>query len=76
VFRIPIALLLAYQWAWTVPLLGVTISGFAWGPTGIWWAWSIGSLASFVLGAVWFSLGRWREGVLDEGGPSPTAADD
>nr|WP_227375573.1 MATE family efflux transporter [Haladaptatus halobius] len=72
VLRIPIALLLAYQW--TLSLGPVVVSGLAWGVGGLWWAWSISAIGSFVVGALWFSLGRWRRGVLDEE-RKPTTAD-
>ncbi|WP_458207127.1 MATE family efflux transporter [Haladaptatus sp. NG-SE-30] len=69
--RIPIALLLAYQW--TIQLGPVVVSGLAWGVGGLWWAWSISALGSFVAGVLWFSLGHWRQGVIEE--RKPTTAD-
>lgn len=70
VFRIPLALVLAY--AWVVPLGPVAVSGLSWGVSGIWWAWSLSALLSFFLGVAWFNLGRWQEGVIEE---RPATAD-
>ena len=64
IFRIPLALVLGYQWAFT--LGPFSLSGFAWGVDGLWWAWSIGAFASFVVGVLWFSLGNWQEGVVEK----------
>ncbi len=64
VFRLPIALILAY--GWTFQLGPLTLSGLAWGVDGLWWAWSISAIVSFVMGVLWFSLGRWRHGVLED----------
>lgn len=64
VFRIPLALVLAYQWTFAVGPLSVT--GFSWGPTGLWWAWSISAFVSFLVGVAWFSLGTWQETVVQE----------
>jgi putative MATE family efflux protein len=66
VLRIPLALLLAYQW--TVSVGTISLAGFAWGVDGLWWAWSASAIGSFVLGVVWFSLGNWREGVVEKEG--------
>jgi putative MATE family efflux protein len=74
ILRIPLALLLAYQW--TLTLGPVTLAGLAWGPTGLWWAWSIAAIASFVVGVLWFNVGGWREGVVEHGEGRPTAGDD
>ncbi|WP_368408656.1 MATE family efflux transporter [Halorussus salilacus] len=64
VFRIPLALLFAYQG--TVTLGGVSVAGFAWGTDGLWWAWSASALGSFAVGVLWFGLGRWKEGVIEK----------
>jgi putative MATE family efflux protein len=66
VLRIPLALLLAYQW--TVSVGTISLAGFAWGVDGLWWAWSASAIGSFVLGVIWFSLGNWREGVVEKEG--------
>ncbi len=52
-FRIPVAWLLAYYWAWDA--------------NGLWWAMAFSGVITFVIGAAWFRLGRWQKGVLDRG---------
>jgi putative MATE family efflux protein len=66
IFRIPLALVLAYQWTFSVGTL--SLAGFAWGVDGLWWAWSASAIGSFVVGALWFSLGNWQEGVVEKEG--------
>lgn len=73
VLRIPVAILLAYQW--TLQLGPLTLSGLSWGVNGLWWAWSISAIGSFVVGVLWFSLGTWRQGVLEDEERQPTTAD-
>ncbi|MEY7850698.1 MATE family efflux transporter [Natrarchaeobius sp. A-rgal3] len=66
IFRVPVALVLAFAWTLTVPGIGVTISALEWGIEGIWWAYSFGMVASFAVAVVWFRLGTWREGIVDD----------
>jgi len=66
--RIPLALVFAY--GGTVTVAGLSLSGFAWGVTGLWWAWAASAVGSFVVGVLWFGLGRWKEGVVEK---EPTA---
>ncbi|ELZ13241.1 MATE efflux family protein [Haloterrigena salina JCM 13891] len=68
IFRVPVALVLAFAWTVTVPVLGLEIGGLDWGIEGIWWAYSFGMVASFVVAVAWFRLGTWREGVIDDEG--------
>ena len=74
VFRVPVALVLAFAWTVTIPVIGITLSAFDWGVAGIWWAFSVGMGLSFVVAVLWFRLGTWRERVIDEEGAhgSPT----
>ena len=68
VFRIPIALVLAFT-AVTIPGLGVTVPTVAaidFGVSGIWWAFSIGATLTFVVAVAWFRLGTWKETVLED----------
>ena len=75
IFRIPVALVLAFT-AVTIPYLGVTVPTVATidlGVDGIWWAFAFGMAASFVVAVAWFRLGTWKEAVVDEGDrPTPT----
>jgi putative MATE family efflux protein len=67
VFRIPVALVLAFSTV-TIPVLGIeiaTVPSVNFGVVGIWAAFSIGATLTFLLAAFWFSLGRWTEGVID-----------
>jgi putative MATE family efflux protein len=66
VFRVPIAILLAFS-SVTIPLVGVTYEnvGLGLGVVGVWAAFSIGASASFLVAVFWFRLGRWTEGVID-----------
>jgi len=80
VFRVPVAIALAFAWTLTIPGVGVTLNGFAVGVEGIWWAFSTGAFLSFIVAVAWFRLGNWQEGVIDEGeepgageGPDPMA---
>ena len=72
IFRVPVALFLAFAWAVTVPLVGVSIGALDWGVEGIWWAYSIGMGATFVIALAWFRLGTWKEAVV-EGEPEEPA---
>jgi putative MATE family efflux protein len=70
VFRVPVAIALAFGTI-TVPLLGVDLDvGPTIGVRGIWVAYAVGAVAAFLLGAFWFRLGRWTEGVVDADRPA------
>ena len=73
IFRVPVALLLAFGWAYTLPG-GLTISALDWGVRGLWWAYAVGAFASFVVAVLWFRLGTWKGGIVDheESTPVPT----
>ncbi len=65
IFRIPVALVLAFSFSVTVPVVGLTLSTFGWGAVGIWWAYAFGMAASFVVAVVWFRMGTWKASVID-----------
>ncbi|MFC6730346.1 MATE family efflux transporter, partial [Natronoarchaeum mannanilyticum] len=80
VFRVPVAIALAFAWTLTIPGVDITLNGFAIGVEGIWWAFSTGAFLSFLVAVAWFRLGNWQEGVIEESeepgtGPGPAAAD-
>lgn len=75
IFRLPIALVLAFAWTITIPGLGITIAALDWGIEGIWWAYSIGMVLSFVVAVGWFRLGTWKQDVIGEGRESDAAFD-
>jgi len=78
VFRVPVALLVAFSATVALPGTGVTLErvGLGIGVEGIWLGFSVGAFVSFLVAVVWFRLGRWTEGVVDDGrAPTGTGAD-
>ncbi len=73
IFRVPVAIVVAFTWTVTVPGLG-PVSSLGWGVEGLWWAYVVGAVVSFVVAVAWFRAGTWREGVLDH--DAVPAADD
>ena len=71
VFRIPVAIALAFSITFTVPVFGFTVSefGLGIGVIGIWGAFSIGATLTFFVAVFWFWLGRWTEGVIENEAP-------
>ena len=68
VFRVPVAVALAFTTV-TVPVVGSTLDvGPSIGVEGIWAAFSVGAFLSFLVAAFWFRLGRWTEGVIEADG--------
>jgi putative MATE family efflux protein len=65
IFRVPVALVLAFGWAYTVPGTGLTVAALDWGVSGLWWAYAVGAFGSFVIGVFWFRLGTWTGGVVE-----------
>ncbi|PSP33237.1 MATE family efflux transporter [Halobacteriales archaeon QH_10_67_22] len=65
VFRVPVAVLLAYDAA----LNPVDVNG-------LWWALAASSVVTFVIGVVWFHRGSWQDVVIeDRDGSTPTDTD-
>jgi putative MATE family efflux protein len=58
VFRIPVALLLAYDLA----LNPVDV-------TGLWWSLPVSSVVAFVVGVAWFHRGGWRQSIVERDAP-------
>jgi putative MATE family efflux protein len=73
VFRIPIAIALAFSFTLAIPATDIAFRdlGFGIGVLGVWSAFSIGAFLTFVVSASWFNLGRWREGVIESGEAGP-----
>ena len=66
IFRVPVAIVLAFTTV-TVPGTAIVLDvGPSIGVWGIWTAFSVGALASFVVAVLWFRLGRWTEGVIED----------
>ena len=67
VFRVPVALLLAFSVSATLPGgLRVENLGLGIGVFGVWAAFSIGAFLSFLVAVVWFRRGGWRETLLED----------
>ena len=67
VFRVPVAVVLAFS-AVTVPGTAIVLDvGPSVGVAGIWIAYAAGAFASFVVAVFWFRLDRWTEGIVDSG---------
>ncbi|ELZ13792.1 MATE efflux family protein [Halovivax asiaticus JCM 14624] len=69
VFRVPVALVLAFT-AVTVPYTSITIPtapSIDYGVSGIWIAYAVGMAATFVVAVVWFRVGNWTEAVIEDG---------
>ncbi len=80
VFRVPVALVLAFT-AVTIPYTAITVPTVGTidlGVNGIWIAFAFGMAASFVVAVFWFRLGTWTEAVIDdeEAGDHPGAGSD
>jgi putative MATE family efflux protein len=70
VFRVPVAVFLAYAVA--VDPLAVTPVDV----NGLWWSMAVSAVASFVVCVAWFARGTWKEAIIeDEEGPSAGAVD-
>ena len=65
VFRVPVAIAVAFSWSLTIPQIDVTVRGVGIGVEGIWIAYAVGAFVSFVVAVFWFRLGRWTEGIID-----------
>ena len=68
VFRVPVALALAFSTVVVVPWTGrVATLGLGVGVIGVWAGFAFGGLAAFLVAVFWFSRDRWTEGLLDGG---------
>ena len=72
-FRVPVALVLAFSFAVTVPGTDYLLETFGIGVIGVWIGFSVGAFATFILAVVWFRLGRWTSGVIDADAHRDTA---
>lgn len=68
IFRVPVALLLAFTLTIWIPYTDLIFDdiGLGIGVIGVWIGFSVGALASFIVAAYWFNRGRWTEGVIEE----------
>lgn len=67
VFRIPVAIVLAFSTV-AIPGTGYAfVGGLGIGVEGIWLAFSSGAFLTFLVAIFWFRLGRWTEGVIEDG---------
>jgi len=71
VFRVPVALVLAFT-AVTIPYTSITVPTVPTidlGVDGIWIAFAFGMAATFVVAIVWFRLGTWTEAIIEDEPP-------
>jgi Na+-driven multidrug efflux pump len=68
ILRVPVAVVLAFAWSYTIPGTSLTVTAFEWGVTGLWWAYAAGGFLSFILAVWWFRLGRWKRSIIKETG--------
>ncbi|AGB15171.1 Na+-driven multidrug efflux pump [Halovivax ruber XH-70] len=66
--RVVSVFVLAFNWSVTVPVVGITISAFGLGATGIWIGMALGNVVGALVGVAWFSRGTWREKYIDDPG--------
>ncbi|MFW6018152.1 MAG: MATE family efflux transporter [Halapricum sp.] len=64
VFRVPVAVVLAFSLTITLPT-GYVFDTVGIGVEGIWIAFSVGAFLSFLVAVAWFRLGHWQEGVIE-----------
>ncbi|MGM0604646.1 MAG: MATE family efflux transporter [Halobacteriota archaeon] len=72
-FRIPLALVLAFAWAIAVPGTDWEIRALEWGVSGLWVAYAAAAVLSFGVAVAWFRLGTWTGGVVEDDKPPATA---
>jgi putative MATE family efflux protein len=81
IFRVPVAVLLAFPVSVPVPATDLVVSGFDVGVTGVWAAFSVAAVVSFLVAVAWFRRGGWTDGVVGDrpragvGDPDPDADD-
>ncbi|WP_254274671.1 MATE family efflux transporter [Haloarcula marina] len=64
ILRVPVALVLAFAWSFTIPGSTFTVTALDWGVEGLWWAYATGGFLSFLFAVWWFKLGTWRGGAI------------
>lgn len=67
IFRVPVAVAVAYAPTVVIPGLGEQSLGLGIGVMGIWIGYGFGGLAAFLVAAAWFARGNWTAGVVEEG---------
>ncbi len=81
IFRVPVAVLLAFPVSVPVPATDLVVSGFDVGVTGVWAAFSVAAVVSFLVAVAWFRRGGWTDGVVGDrprsgvGDPDPDVDD-
>ncbi|MFP9062562.1 MATE family efflux transporter [Natrialbaceae archaeon A-chndr2] len=64
--RVGSVLVLAFSWSVTVPGVGLTLSTFGLGATGVWIGMALGNVLGAIVGVAWFTRGTWKEKYIDE----------
>ena len=73
IFRVPVAIVLAFS---TVAIPGTNLvftAGFGIGVIGIWLAFSVGAFLTFLVAVFWFRRGGWTEGIIETEEKDPVA---
>ncbi|MFB6134499.1 MAG: MATE family efflux transporter [Halanaeroarchaeum sp.] len=73
VFRVPVAVAVAYAPTVVLPGIGEQSLGLGIGVGGVWIGFGFGGLAAFTVAAAWFARGNWTAGVIssDRGSQAP-----
>ncbi|MCU4754298.1 MATE family efflux transporter [Halobacteria archaeon AArc-curdl1] len=74
--RVGSVLVLAFSWSITVPGVGLTLSTFGLGATGVWIGMALGNVLGAIVGVAWFTRGTWKEKYIDEEPLEDDAVDD
>jgi len=74
--RVAFLLSLLSRWVFRIPVALVLAFPLAYGAIGVWWGMAFASVASFVVGVLWFRRGGWEEGLVDEADGDEGAVDD
>ena len=68
IFRIPLAIVLAFAWVVTIPGTTTSIAALDMGVRGLWIAYATAAVLSFAVAVGWFTLGTWKGGVVEKPG--------
>lgn len=74
VFRVPVAIVVAFSFSVAIPGTDVTVRTLGIGVEGIWLSFSFGAFATFIIAVLWYRLGTWRQTVIDDAPDDQTQA--
>jgi putative MATE family efflux protein len=64
--RVAFLLSLLSRWVFRLPVALVLAFPLAYGAIGVWWGMAFASVVTFVVGVLWFRRGGWEEGLVEE----------